>query len=210
MATQTLLISVPPQVHCVPASAIGERVRELRMAHGLSQADLALRLGWPQQHVSRIERGVRTPMNGTREKLAAALGVPVEFLGPAPSPQTNGQRGTCTGKPRPRWHTHPSLLAETKLKGQTPVRGTLDGAALERQAQSEAAFFAGLVRAGRITAQVALETIGVDEEVRDRLLEFAAAHPGADAKMVRSALRLRDAALAEFHRLLSVNQQPAT
>lgn len=142
-------------------------------------------------------------MNGTREKLAAALGVPVEFLGPAPSPQTNGQRGKCTGKPRPRWHTHPSLLAETKLKSETPVLGALDGALLERQAQAEAAFFAGLVCRGRMTAQVALETIGVDEEVRARLLEFAQLHPGADAKMVRAALQLRDAALAEFRSLLT-------
>lgn len=48
------------------------------------------------------------------------------------------------------------------------------------------------------TAQVALEAIGMEEEVRARLMEFARLHPGADAAMVRAALQLRYLALAEF------------
>jgi transcriptional regulator with XRE-family HTH domain len=39
-------------------AAIGKRLRELRDTHGLTQADLAKRLGIPQSVVSDYERGI--------------------------------------------------------------------------------------------------------------------------------------------------------
>ena len=57
------------------AQQVGDRVRQLRAACGLTQAQLAEKPGMATQAVSRIERGERSPTLETLDKLAAALGV---------------------------------------------------------------------------------------------------------------------------------------
>ncbi len=52
----------------------GRLVRERRLAHGLTQAQLALRAGTTQASVSRLERGHLSPTLGTLRSLLAALG----------------------------------------------------------------------------------------------------------------------------------------
>lgn len=56
----------------------GELLRRRRLAHGLSQARLALRAGTSQAAISRIERGEVSPTFAT---LAALLAVMGEELG---------------------------------------------------------------------------------------------------------------------------------
>jgi len=51
-----------------------ELVRQRRRAHGLTQAQLALRAGTTQAAVSRLERGHLSPTLGTLQSLLAALG----------------------------------------------------------------------------------------------------------------------------------------
>jgi transcriptional regulator with XRE-family HTH domain len=56
------------------------RVRELRLAHGWSQHQLAAEAGLSADGVSRIERGDRTPRLGTLEEIAIALGISLPQL----------------------------------------------------------------------------------------------------------------------------------
>lgn len=59
----------------------GARVRERRLALGLTQADLATRSGLSQEAISRLENGrIRGLMQPTQDALAGALGVSVEWL----------------------------------------------------------------------------------------------------------------------------------
>jgi transcriptional regulator with XRE-family HTH domain len=51
------------------------RVRVIREAQGMTQAQLALRLGWTQRAVSAIESPSRSLRSPTLRRVAAALGV---------------------------------------------------------------------------------------------------------------------------------------
>src|SRR4026208_1672386 len=63
-----------------PGSArLGERVRQLRVAAGLTQTDLAGER-FSKEYVSQIERGKTRPTRETIEWLAAKLGVDARFL----------------------------------------------------------------------------------------------------------------------------------
>lgn len=52
---------------------LGERLRELRQAKGLSQGDLEDRTGLLRCYVSRVEHGHTTPSVDTLERVAKAL-----------------------------------------------------------------------------------------------------------------------------------------
>jgi len=62
-----------------PGSRLGERVRQLRVAAGLTQTDLAGER-FSKEYVSQIERGKTRPTRETIEWLAAKLGVDAGFL----------------------------------------------------------------------------------------------------------------------------------
>lgn len=55
---------------------LGEEVRNLRIAHGLSGGELARRCGLSRSMLSRIERGLVSPSIDTLHQLAQALEVP--------------------------------------------------------------------------------------------------------------------------------------
>ena len=55
--------------------AFGERVRELRMAGGWSQMDLAIRAGLHPTYLSSVERGKRNLSLTSIHRLANALAV---------------------------------------------------------------------------------------------------------------------------------------
>lgn len=56
-----------------PGELLGDHVRDLRQKRGLTQNDLAQRLGVPQSRISEIESGTRVPNLVTMLRLAAAL-----------------------------------------------------------------------------------------------------------------------------------------
>lgn len=56
----------------------GLRLRELRRAKGLSQAEIAEMINVDSKHVSRLETGKTFPYPETLEMLAKALNVPVK------------------------------------------------------------------------------------------------------------------------------------
>lgn len=68
-----------------PASLFGRRLREARLAAGLSQAELGARLGLDEQNtgaprVSRYETGLHQPDPQTAEELGRILGVPTAYF----------------------------------------------------------------------------------------------------------------------------------
>ncbi len=68
--------------------ARGLRLRELRIAAGLSREDLAQRLGSTRSYVNKLESGRHAPGQEMSAKLAAALGVSVADLAPRSPAQT--------------------------------------------------------------------------------------------------------------------------
>ncbi len=74
-------MSAPPATTpAVPASSIGERLRSLRVASGLTQAQLAGER-FSKAYVSQIERGSTRPTTAAVAWLADRLGVDASFLG---------------------------------------------------------------------------------------------------------------------------------
>ncbi|MBC1181876.1 helix-turn-helix transcriptional regulator [Brevundimonas sp. WCHBH090558] len=59
---------------------LGKRVRELRIAAGFSQEELAFRADMKRSYVSDLERGTRNPSVRALERLAIALGVAASAL----------------------------------------------------------------------------------------------------------------------------------
>jgi transcriptional regulator with XRE-family HTH domain len=57
----------------------GELLRERRLAHGLSQRQLALRAGTRQATISRIENGQEVPTVARLDQLLIALGERLEL-----------------------------------------------------------------------------------------------------------------------------------
>lgn len=69
----------------------GGRVRERRLAMGLSQEDLAFRAGLHRTAVSHIEQATRSSTLETVEKLARALKLqPAELMPPLPGSRKRG------------------------------------------------------------------------------------------------------------------------
>ena len=59
---------------------VGERIKEARLRAGLTQRQLAEKLGVPYQSIGQWERGVNMPRKKTVDKLADALNVSSEYL----------------------------------------------------------------------------------------------------------------------------------
>lgn len=64
----------------IQARSIGDRIRHARKAQGLSQADLATRIGVSQPAIANWESGVHDPRRITLAKLADALRTPFDWL----------------------------------------------------------------------------------------------------------------------------------
>ena len=62
------------------ARRIGARVRELRLAQGLSQEELAARANLDRTYISQVERGVKNVTIVSLDRMAAGLGVTLAEL----------------------------------------------------------------------------------------------------------------------------------
>ena len=83
----------PAKDQIVSKVAVGQRLRALRMAQGMSQEKLAKLLGITQSNVSGLERGVRSLTIHQVAKLALALGASTDEL-------LLGAKRMARGKPR--------------------------------------------------------------------------------------------------------------
>ena len=54
---------------------VGRNVKKFRLAKGLTQEELAIKAGFPQQYISGLERGLRNPTIISVYEIAQALGV---------------------------------------------------------------------------------------------------------------------------------------
>lgn len=59
--------------------ALARAIIQQRIAHELTQNDMAELMGVPQGNVSRLESGSRTPTIATLQKAASALHIPLEI-----------------------------------------------------------------------------------------------------------------------------------
>lgn len=59
---------------------IGERIKEFRKRQGLTQRELASRIGTTQQNLAQYENGKRRPKPETIQRIAKALDIPESFL----------------------------------------------------------------------------------------------------------------------------------
>lgn len=71
-----------------PVPSLGQ----LRMEQGLSQAELARRIGTSQSRLSRIEAGLDDPRYSTLTKIAAALGIDLNTLAQALATSQAGEQ----------------------------------------------------------------------------------------------------------------------
>lgn len=63
-----------------PQAALGNAIRELREARGLSQEQLAIQADTHPTWISHLESGRNNPSWGTVQRISAALGVTVSEL----------------------------------------------------------------------------------------------------------------------------------
>lgn len=104
---------MPPMLTPDPAALsreIGGRIAKRRKALGLTQANLAERIGVDPESVSRFERGKHLPSLPTLANIAAQLGTPVAALMP-------GETGTedLPGAVRPLLDALAGLGEEDRL-----------------------------------------------------------------------------------------------
>ena len=61
-------------------ASVAEKIKSAREKAGLTQAQLAEKVGTTSQNISQYERGIRNPKYNTLEKIARSLGVDVEYF----------------------------------------------------------------------------------------------------------------------------------
>lgn len=76
------------------AFELGERVRSLREQHGVSQSELARRIGSTQPSVARLEAGGVTPSLETLDRIANAFGLDLVVRFDAGKPPSSSKRSS--------------------------------------------------------------------------------------------------------------------
>jgi transcriptional regulator with XRE-family HTH domain len=68
--------------YCVSNSAkkLGENIRKIRLAKGMTQGDLCRKLEVDRGYMSNVETGKKNPTLATIERIAKALGVSTDEL----------------------------------------------------------------------------------------------------------------------------------
>lgn len=99
---------------------MGDRLRKAREDAGLSQAELADRIGISRNTVGNAELGDRTPLLVTLRAWAEVTAVPIEWLQtghitPTPAPPARRGRRTQAGKNR-----SDTALMQKRYHGHTP------------------------------------------------------------------------------------------
>ena len=63
-----------------PAKKLGENIRRIRLAKGMTQGDLCRELEVDRAYMSNVESGKKNPTLSTIERIAKALDVSIEKL----------------------------------------------------------------------------------------------------------------------------------
>lgn len=100
-----------------PAVAtIGDRIRLARKAAGLSQADLAGRVGVTQPAVANWESGVHDPRRLMLARLADALSAPLEWLAEGARSAAERDKGAAAGYLRRPLHHTPVISYRNAIR----------------------------------------------------------------------------------------------
>jgi transcriptional regulator with XRE-family HTH domain len=99
--------------------AVGEEVRHIREERGLTQIDLARRMGTTQSAIARLEAGGISPTIPTLRKLADALGVELTLKFEEPS---SHKRKKKTAAAHNRRRTVAAERSAQKARGATTPR----------------------------------------------------------------------------------------
>jgi transcriptional regulator with XRE-family HTH domain len=92
--------SQPPRGDAELLDAIGDRLREERMKAGISQRELARRLGLSPSLISQLESGQSRPSVGTLYSIVTELGVSLDHvIRGADFPDSDGPSGSRPGSP---------------------------------------------------------------------------------------------------------------
>ncbi len=80
VSKETNTVDAPSEIIKVPARTVGKVIQVLRTAFGLSQTELAERLGTNSSYLSQIENGHSEPGNAILEKIAEEFEIPLAIL----------------------------------------------------------------------------------------------------------------------------------
>jgi transcriptional regulator with XRE-family HTH domain len=133
-----------PKIRPLKATQVGERIRFLREAQGLSQGDIERATGLLRCYTSRVEHGHTLPSLETLERFASALGVPLYMM-------------FCTGGESVLLHTDPSRGA-----------GARSGRGREKAKAAEAIFAQMRGLLGRIAEDDREVLVDLAEELASR------------------------------------------
>lgn len=75
-----VLIITLMEIHARRLKKLGEKVKNLRKQHNLTQEELAAKIGVSPAYIGFIEQGIRTPSVKTADKLARVLGTKLSNL----------------------------------------------------------------------------------------------------------------------------------
>jgi HTH-type transcriptional regulator / antitoxin HipB len=105
------------------AARVGEQIRKLREARGISQADLGRRAETAQSAIARLQAGTVQPRLDTLNRIAIELGATLNVtIEPLPASNYYRRRGIPKGNPTP-----PSPHATLKANSEKPATRKLIG-----------------------------------------------------------------------------------
>ena len=78
---------------------LGESIRKIRQARGISQGEMQKRTGILRSYLSRVENGHTVPSFATLQRLAGAMGVTLsDFFSPEGAPPLSSGSGDSGGE----------------------------------------------------------------------------------------------------------------
>ncbi|SET32137.1 helix-turn-helix domain-containing protein [Oceanicella actignis] len=115
---------------------LGERVRQIRKAHGWTLEEAARRAGLARSTLSKIENEQMSPTFDAVQKLARGLGIDVpQLFAPAPGDRALARRAVTragAGEPHPtRTYEHFLLAPEISRKKMLPYRAVVRARSIE-------------------------------------------------------------------------------
>jgi len=141
----------------IDATALGERLRAARLAHGMTLRQAADRSGLSRAFLSQVERGQVSPSVASLTKIAEALDIHLAELFLPPDERTEGlvrstERIRMTLRPGEHWDEvlSPSLRGKLLVLQSTIMPGAGSGAAYHHPADEECV----IVLQGRLEIQV--------------------------------------------------------
>ena len=168
----------------------GEKIREFRLKAGLTQTELAKKLGIPYQSIGQWERGLRSPKYETLVTIADALGVSVmEFL-PKPS-KSKEQQGKRLYEARTSKEMTIEELAE---KTQIPIETIRN-----YESGTEVPHFSQIYKICEVLElDYNFLTEGISSEEKDSILEQYLGHAGNIEIDDKIQLKINCAAVSSY------------